>query len=264
MLAAAGPGLDVRLFGVLTGQEIGTFRGHQGGVIALAFDATGNRLVSGSLDTTALVWDATGPAIMARPARVSGSLDTTALVWDATGPAKKARPARGRLAEGAADELWTDLAGDDAEKAFAAMRALCEAPEDAAALLKRRLRPVSAPDPKHVTRLIGDLDAKSFAVRRNAAAELEALGDLIGPAARRAVGGGASLEVRQRLEPILKKLRVRAVRGEPLAALRGVEVLERVGTAEARRVLEALAGGAAGSRLTEAARDSLKRSARRE
>ena len=53
-------------------------------------------------------------------------------------------------------------------------------------------------------------------------------------------------EARQRLGQILKKLRGRAVRGEKLAALRGVEVLEHLGTAPARQVLQSLAEGAAG------------------
>jgi hypothetical protein len=41
--------------------------------------------------------------------------------------------------------------------------------------------------------------------------------------------------------------------------LRAVEVLERIGNAEARRVLEALAKGAPEARLTREARTSLER-----
>jgi WD40 repeat protein len=33
------------------------FPGHSGGVFALAFTPDGKRLISGSADTTALVWD---------------------------------------------------------------------------------------------------------------------------------------------------------------------------------------------------------------
>ena len=48
-LAAGANGPDIHLYGVLTGQEFGTLRGHQGGITGLAFDATGKRLVSGSM-----------------------------------------------------------------------------------------------------------------------------------------------------------------------------------------------------------------------
>jgi RNA polymerase sigma factor (sigma-70 family) len=233
VLAANSSGPEIRLWDLLTGADLGTFRGHQGGITDLAFDAAGKRLVS-------------------------GSMDTTALVWDLSSPAGKLRPGKGTLAAGAADKLWADLAGDDAERAFAAIQKLCDAPADAVALLKQRLRPAVAPDPKRVAGLMADLDSSSFAVRSQATAELEKLGDLIGPAARQAADDG-SLEKRQRLEQILKKPRVRAVQGEALAAPRGVEVLELAGTEEARQVLEALAGGAAGSRQTEEARAALRR-----
>jgi RNA polymerase sigma factor (sigma-70 family) len=235
-LLAAG-GREIRLFDVLDDRELATHRGHQGAITALTFDAAGSRLIS-------------------------GSADASALVWDVNAAAKTLRTKNDRLAPDTAKKLWADLAGDDAEKAFTAIRALCFAPADAVGLLKTQLRPVKAPDPKRVSKLIADVDDKSFSVRARATAELEALGDLIGPAARRAVEG-APLEVRQRLEPILKKIRVRAVARETLASLRGAEVLEKVGTDDARRVLSDLAAGAEGARLTQAAREALQRPARR-
>ena len=47
--------------------------------------------------------------------------------------------------------------------------------------------------------------------------------------------------------------------GELLQMLRGVEVLERLGTREAAEALAALAKGAPGHRVTEDARDALAR-----
>jgi hypothetical protein len=41
--------------------------------------------------------------------------------------------------------------------------------------------------------------------------------------------------------------------------MRAVEVLERIGTAEARQVLQVIAQGAPGARLTREAQEALKR-----
>ena len=46
---------------------------------------------------------------------------------------------------------------------------------------------------------------------------------------------------------------------ESLRAVRTIEVLEHIGDAEAKKVLESLAGGIDGARLTEEARASLAR-----
>jgi hypothetical protein len=46
---------------------------------------------------------------------------------------------------------------------------------------------------------------------------------------------------------------------QPLAELRAVWALELTGTPAARKVLEALAGGAAGARLTREAKEALGR-----
>ena len=57
---------SLRLFSPDTGEEEVTFTGHKSAVISLAFDAAGLRLVSGSRDTTAIVWDVVGEAGVAR------------------------------------------------------------------------------------------------------------------------------------------------------------------------------------------------------
>ncbi len=62
-LARAGDSQDpsIRLFDVASGRERRRLTGHDGPVLALAFSADGRWLISGSADTTALVWDVAVP-----------------------------------------------------------------------------------------------------------------------------------------------------------------------------------------------------------
>ncbi|HMF11982.1 MAG TPA: hypothetical protein VKE94_06735, partial [Gemmataceae bacterium] len=71
--------------------------------------------------------------------------------------------------------------------------------------------------------------------------------------------GPPSPETKRRLEDVRSKLTGLVLQGERLRAHRAVEVLERIGTAEARQVLQALADGAPGARITTSAQAALKR-----
>jgi hypothetical protein len=58
---------------------------------------------------------------------------------------------------------------------------------------------------------------------------------------------------------LLNQLAGPTVTGEPLRTLRAIEVLEKIGTAEARQFLERLANGAPGDLITLEARAALGR-----
>jgi WD40 repeat protein len=59
----------VHVFALPSCAELGTFRGHRAGIASVAFSDDGTRLVTGSADMTALVWDLTKlPAPPAVPA----------------------------------------------------------------------------------------------------------------------------------------------------------------------------------------------------
>lgn len=94
--------------------------------------------------------------------------------------------------------------------------------------------------PKHLARLIADLDAAQFAVREKATRDLEQLGALARPALRQALAGRPSAEVRQRVEALLQKPQRFLFTPEELRGWRAIEALEWIGTADARRVLERL------------------------
>ena len=67
----------------------------------------------------------------------------------------------------------------------------------------------------------------------------------------------------RRIEELLKKIEDGAVSGERLREVRALEVLEGLGTPEARKLLEELAKGAADAALTQEAKASLERLNRR-
>src|SRR5262249_1089129 len=92
----------VRLWDLNTLKEVKTLPGHLGTVHRLLFSADGNVLVTGGGDGTALVWD------------------VAALTRDQKQKAVK-------LAPGELDTLWGALSGEDAEKAYAAVRSLAGA-----------------------------------------------------------------------------------------------------------------------------------------
>jgi hypothetical protein len=159
------------------------------------------------------------------------------------------------------EALWSDLAGEDAGRAHAAVWALAAAPGKAVPLIRGRLKPAARPDPERMRRLVADLDNDRFAVRQAAARELEKLGGEASPALRQALAGNPSLEVRKGVEELLSKARFLRS-GEVLRGVRGIEVLERIGTPEAREVLGSLAEGSPEVRLTREAQVSLERLAR--
>ena len=226
----------IRFWDPATGKEVGQLTGHRGAVTALALLPDGQGFVSGSADTTILVWQG-----MPRRGEVPG-------------PAKLTGPEL--------EALWADLAGVDAGKAYRAIRTLAAAPEQAVPLLRQQLRPVPAPDAKHLARLIADLDDGRFVVRENAVRELEKLGSLASPALREALAGKPSLEVHRRIEGLLERFEAFTFSPEQLRDWRAIEVLERIGTAEAWQASETLGRGAAGARLTEDAKATLQRLAR--
>jgi hypothetical protein len=143
------------------------------------------------------------------------------------------------------------------------MLRLINTPGQAVPFLKMHLRPVAPADAAQVARLIEDLRSERFAVRDRAAAELEKLGDLAEPQLRKVDTAKAGLELRRRVEQLLQKLRGPITSPELLRGWRAIEVLESIGSPEARQVLSALAGGAPSARLTQEAQESLRRLARR-
>lgn len=156
------------------------------------------------------------------------------------------------------EAMWGDLADSDAAKAYVAICALAERPAQAVSLLKTHLKPVPAPDAKKIAQLIKDLDGR-FPEREKAMKELRRLGVLAAPALREAQKSKPTLEAHKRMDELLRALEGPVTDPETLRAVRSAEVLERVGTKDAKELLRTLGKGAAGARLTQECKDSLRR-----
>jgi RNA polymerase sigma factor (sigma-70 family) len=235
-LLASASGGSICLWELATAQKLCDFPGHAAAVTALAFAPDCRVLASASDDTTILLWDVRELLHRKRP--------------------------RGRLAAQELETLWTDLGSDDAVRAYQGLWALVEAPDQTVALLKERLRPVADVARQQLARWLAELDAEQFAVREKALAELEKLGELAEPALRQELLRKPPLEAQRRIGLLL-----RTVQGRPAPAqlrlLRGLQVLEYIGTPAAQEVLARVAPGAAGAKLTQEARAALERLRRR-
>jgi WD40 repeat protein/beta-lactamase regulating signal transducer with metallopeptidase domain len=235
VLVARGPDRAVHTWDVDGGKDLGRFDGHDGRVETVSFSADGKSVATGSSDTTILVWAA---------AALRKDLPT---------------PAAAEFPDAAADALWADLAEGDAGKAFQGLRKLVASPRQTVALLGERLRPADPIDPEKLTRWVVDLESDKFAVRQEAATSLVKAGEQVVPALRKVLSEQPTIETRLRVEGLLDKLTGGTLTGDQLRLVRGVEALERIGTPDARKVLETLAGGAAGALPTREARTALDR-----
>ncbi|HWG43211.1 MAG TPA: hypothetical protein VN688_10530, partial [Gemmataceae bacterium] len=159
------------------------------------------------------------------------------------------------------EKHWQALAASNAATAYRSINALTSAPEQTIPLLRERVHAVSQPNPQLLARLLTDLDSDRFEVREKAMKQIEAIGELAKPALRKTLAGNPSLEVRRRVEQLLVSMEP-ANSPEQLRALRAVEVLEYLGTRQARQVLETLASGVVEARRTREAKASLARLAR--
>jgi hypothetical protein len=228
LLATATVQGDIHVWAARSGRLLRDFEGHRGPVTALAFP-DGKSLVSAGRDTSVLVWDVAGLA--------EGRVQLIELTAEQR------------------ERLWGQLRGEPAAASLAIQK-LARDPARVVPLLAGRL---AAVDGKKIAKLLEDLDANEFKTRAAAFKDLAALGGYAEGSLRQALEKKPNLEKHRRLEELLARLRDERAANEHLRALRGVEVLEMIGTAEARKVVERLATGAPEAELTRVAKAALGR-----
>ena len=169
----------------------------------------------------------------------------TVLVWDLKG-----------LPTARLEALWRELGGDSAADAIHAVRAMKAAPAESVAFLRNHLKPAPPPDAQ-VSLLIADLDSDDFETREKATADLTKRGKVVYADLQKAYADNPMPEARWRLETLL--LRLKDAPSDDTAKVRAVQVLETIGTDDARQVLESLTKGRPDARLTTEAKAALQR-----
>src|SRR5262249_52497063 len=133
--------------------------------------------------------------------------------------------------------LWNDLGASDGMCAYQAAWLLsAAAPGQVCSFLRTVLHPAAEPDRDHLQRLLADLDGTRFATREAASKELRLLGVEAEPALRQALASHPSVEARRRIEALLAESVVVRL-PDKVRRLRALRVLERIGTAQARQLL---------------------------
>lgn len=270
-LLAGDAAMFARVCDVATRKHWRTFRVPTGMITCSAFSVDGRTLVTGERSGVVRFWEVAsgkerhrcsseGPvhSLVCSPnARLLAvaSAHAPLYIWDivrALGKQAKTSPSR-------LEQAWTDLAAEDAGKAWVAVWLLAQDPGRSVSLLHSRLTAAQPADAARITKLIEELASPRFAVRERAAAEIERVGEQAEEPLRKALPRAASPETRQRLEQLLAKLEGPITSSETLRAIRAIEALEYVATPQARTVLEMLAKGAPDAHVTREAKASLAR-----
>jgi hypothetical protein len=224
----------VDLWEIASGSVRSQFRGHEGGVSALAFSPDGRRLASGSSDTTILIWDVNGDRLVPHQER--------------------------KLTGSQGEALWQQLASPEGEAGCDAIGRLCAAPSDSLELLGSHLKPVPPlPDERETGRLLKLLVSRQPAERALAERRMMVAGQEIVPALRTAINGSPSPELRKQAEALLMRILFSETPDDSIRLTRALEVLERIATPQARELVRSAALGREDHPLTLEAKSVLAR-----
>jgi hypothetical protein len=195
---------------------------------------------------------------------VSSDSDPSVMIWDLSRAFRGERDPSPPRNIKEAEVLWERLNGLDPTAAKPAIHALTRAPEHTLALLDRLWPAPRTATAKQVEEWIDQLDSSNFRTRENASQELQSVGPTVLPALRSALKEPKSLEQRLRIQRLVERLAASNITGPgavpaSLREMRALEVLERIGSPAARKLVERAAARFADAVLRAEARLVLTR-----
>ncbi len=277
LIGGFGGSRSVVLWETATGKQLAEFDDEGSPIVDIACSADGQTIIAAHADEQVRLWESrTGKVrrvIRPHVAPVSAlclSPDGTLL---ATASADQTVLLLRRWAteESAAGlsvqrlhDVWQDLASDEADRAYSAMCSLVAAPEQGLAFLKPRLAPLPKLDNRQIDQWIANLDARSFKAREEAMDNLARLGRLVEDRLKAVLTMQPTLEMRRRVEQLLKRLEDTGPGEEWRRVGRAIEIVEQIGGEAAIDILGKLADGGdfKPTREARAALERLKRRAR--
>jgi len=225
---------DVNLWDIPSGRRFASIHGHGGWVVTTEFTPDGRRLLTSSCDTTILSWDMTRPE------------------W-------RSRPLSSNLSDADLATHWNRLRNATAEEAYRSKWALVGDPKKTVEFLRARLPSTTPISAEQIKTWVADLDANQFSAREKAQRQLHDHFDQTEGQLRRDLAKTTSAEVRNRINHIFNA-NLAAIPGpNMLRDLRANEVLEQIGSPEARDLLRRLANQPVATRTSRDAAESLKR-----
>jgi hypothetical protein len=270
--------VTVHVWDMVTKKEVTQFVGEYGVLDRVGFSPDGRVLAVGGHNNRMIFLEvASGKQILRFPIpddlratafapdgktlATGGGDDLALLIWDLRELARATPTSPARLTEKELALFWDELAELDAGRAYRSHWLLAGSPERAVSLIRKRLLPFALPDTARVKRLLTRLGDARYRTRKKATKELEILGEVVEPDLLRVLWNEPGPEVAQRVRRLLQKIENQRRRpsAEQLRQIRAVGVLEQIGTADARRLLRKLVGGAPGARLTREAQASCQR-----
>ncbi len=230
IIACAGQG-EIRLVESRSGRLLAAFpQGHRGDVNCLLFTADGRTLITGSGDSTILLWD-----------------------WEV---AANLKPDPSILPS---KTTWDDLAHNDVGKAYRAMYTLLAHPNDSINLLKEHLKPATKEELARMRQWIAELDHDRYAVREQAQKALLQSGEEAVPLLRAALKKPASFESEMRIRALLASPELLKPGRERMREARAIQVLQSINTQQSHQLLEELAQGETDAFMTREAQAVRKR-----
>jgi WD40 repeat protein len=224
----------VRVWEVITGNEIVTFRGHAGGVNVVAFSPDGRRIASGGADSSILVWDL---ALPKGPDAAPISLG----------------------------DAWDLLDSENTKSAYHALGALISGGDRAITIIDMGLKG-AIDNQARIRKLISQLNDDDFRLRKSARAALEKEALRAWPLLHEALRKKLPQETERLIRLIIEGMEARGLSspesglyGESLRAVRSIHILERIGGKEAIRVLEMLTTNKDDARISQEANAALAR-----